>query len=138
MICSQRATALAHCTRCGVPHERRRVALDCTAKISEYVLRKVPHSWDDVVRRHQGVLSESFAELIRSKFADVVDSTIEEFEKSEFERLLPREVQNDAMRYRECVRLWKDMDEQVTQAFNAFAQDFHGCERTDSRATFDL
>ena len=63
--------------------------------------RKVPHSWDEVQRLHQGVLSESFAEVIRSKFADLVDIRIVEFEKSEFERLLPQEVQNDVMEYRE-------------------------------------
>ena len=87
-------------------------------------MRKVPHSWDDVLGLHQGVLSESFAEVIRSKFADLVDIRIVEFEKSEFERLLPQEVQNDVMEYRESVDSWKDRDEQVTQRFNAFAQDF--------------
>ena len=89
-----------------------------------FFFRKVPHSWDEVQRLHQGVLSESFAEVIRSKFADLVDIIIVEFEKSEFERLLPQEVQNDVMEYRESVDSWKDRDEQVTQRFDAFAQVF--------------
>ena len=92
-------------------------------RIREYVLRKVPHSWDQVVRSQHGILSAPFSDVIRSKFADLVDSTVNDFETNEFERLLPLQVQQDAAQYMSRVRTWKDTDDQVTEDFNAFARD---------------
>ena len=54
-----------------------------------HVLAKVPLSWGDVESLADGDLSAAFKDVVSSKFADLVDSTVNDFEKQEFQRLLP-------------------------------------------------
>ena len=92
--------------------------------VREHVLAKVPLSWGEVESLGDGDLSAAFKDVVMSKFADLVDSTVNDFEKQEFQRLLPSQVQEDATQYLRRVRTWKETDEQVTEDFDAFARDF--------------
>ena len=72
--------------------------------VRQHVLAKVPLPWGEVESLADGDLSAAFKDVVSSKFADLVDSTVNNFATPEFQRLLPSQVQEDAAQYMRNMR----------------------------------